>query len=394
VRARAITEARDGRADALRLIARRDEHRAVLQGAAIVLRLADARSPFRTKYGRFEGRLSDPDAIADLTRRFAEDRPVLSASQLESLSHCPFQFFLRYASRIEPTEGPGELDADHAVRGSLVHRVLENFHQGLTALDTPTERVLEDMGAVLAEVLDGEPPPVGDVDAGLRRIEALRFHRLVHTYAHQLNEYIHSRPDVTPLVHRCEASFGFGETGEADALAVGEGADRVLIQGKIDRIDVIDTPEGRLFRVIDYKTGHCPTPTEVKKGLALQLPLYAMAVERLVLNDGSRPMDFGYWSLKESGFSAARGKAPKKGESSGPLASWGRDLDRLERFIGDLLGRLRAGDFPVHPRVGPKECGRVCDFRRVCRIGQVGRARRSWPEQPTVNLDEDDDDQP
>jgi hypothetical protein len=392
VRARAITEARDGRADALRLIARRGENRRVLDGAAIVLRLAEARSPFRPRYGRFDGRLSDPDAIADLTRRFAEDRPVLSASQLESLSHCPFQFFLRYATRVEPTEGPGELDADHAVRGSLVHRVLENFHQALASLDMPMETVVESMGAVLADVLDGEPPPVGDVDAGLRRIESLRFQRFVSTYAHQLKDYLLAHPDARPIVHRCEASFGFGEMGEADALEVGDGPDRVMIQGKIDRIDVFETPRGRLFRVIDYKTGHCPSKTEVKQGLALQLPLYAMAVERLVLKDGSRLMDFGYWSLKDSGFSPARGKLPRKNEAVVPLASWGRDLGRLERFIGDLLGRLRAGDFPVHPRVGPKDCGRVCDYRRVCRIGEVGRAGRAWPEQPVVNLDDDEDD--
>jgi hypothetical protein len=192
------------------------------------------------------------------------------------------------------------------------------------------------------------------------------------------------------VIHQCEASFGFDEEGQAGALELGEGADRVRIQGKIDRIDLIETPQGPLFRVIDYKTGHSPSAAAVREGRALQLPLYALAVQKMILKDGARPIDFGYWSLDQTGFVAVRGKKAGKGgggEDARPLATWDRDLERLVRFVGDLLARLRQGDFPVHPRV--QDCGRACDYKRVCRIAQARRAGRSWPDQPTVDLDAD-----
>src|SRR6185295_13149286 len=101
-----------------------------------------------------------------------------------------------------------------------------------------------------------------------------------------------------------EVSFGLRRRGKGtDALgtetpfelrAVDE---TIRFSGRIDRIDIGVVGGQVVFNVLDYKTGRPAkfSPEDLKAGRALQLPIYAMAVEELLMVDRrALPWRIGY----------------------------------------------------------------------------------------------------
>ena len=157
------------------------------------------------------------------------------------------------------------------------------------------------------------------------------------------------------------------EFGDDDSphtyLEIGRGPRVVRLQGKIDRIDLIETPDGRGFRVIDYKSGAGPSPTDVRKARLLQLPLYAMAVEQIILAEQVITLrDVGYWALRKDGYK--------------PIAfeEWDAVQAALESYVAELVERLRRGIFVVDSQVDG--CEGFCDYRAICRIRQARLASK------------------
>src|SRR5207245_2377720 len=135
-------------------------------------------------------------------------------------------------------------------------------------------------------------------------------------------------------------------------LVIGDGPSAVRLQGKIDRVDLIETPDGPRFRVIDYKTGSCPSGESVKNLVMVQLPLYALAVERLAMVDeGAAMHDLGYWALKDGGYKKVK------------LGEWTVERSRLESKVLETAARLRSGLFVVQP--SKPDCERTCDYAMV-----------------------------
>ena len=137
----------------------------------------------------------------------------------------------------------------------------------------------------------------------------------------------------------------------------------VRLQGKIDRIDLVESSEGRGFRVIDYKSGTGPSTTDVSRSRLLQLPLYAMAVERIILAEQALTLrDVGYWALRKDGYK--------------PIAfeEWKAVQQALESYVAELVERLRRGIFVVDSQV--EGCEGFCDYRAICRIRQARLAAK------------------
>jgi RecB family exonuclease len=148
----------------------------------------------------------------------------------------------------------------------------------------------------------------------------------------------------------------------------------VRLQGSIDRIDLVETADGVVrFRVIDYKTGPTPAAGELQSGLALQLPLYALAAERMGLAGPAESADFGYWALKDKGFRPT--KLAKTDD-------WQSYAGRLERFVLALADHLRRAEFPVAPR--SEHCMKHCEYTNACRIRQVRAIGKVWVESPAM----------
>jgi hypothetical protein len=334
--------------------------------------------------------LRDPRIASRLATDFGPSY-AFSASQLESLAFCPFQFFLRYVLRLDLIEERDELEEDRTVGGSRMHAALETLH--ITLRDDPPppgvtldEAVADAVERAVRDQIDREVLPTSDVGRALRAIEAERMVRVGKTYAEQFRSYAERYGSSFEPLH-FEFDFGDEEGNRGPALELGEEGRRVRLQGMIDRIDVVRHPSGLLFRVIDYKTGSTPTRSKLLKGLALQLPLYAMAVERaLPEQENPRALDAGYWALRGKGYRPIVEMIINRDGDLYQDSRWKPDVgpDRIVAFVLDLVDRLRRGMLPVHS--AEPDCDRTCDYRTVCRFHQVRQARKPWPEAPSMDV--------
>jgi len=349
-------------------LARDPKHRAALDGAASALLLGVQRHHSR-EFTQFDGKLDEPAALA-LAARFGPEA-VFSPSQLESFLLCPYQFFMKYVLKVQPVDDRDELDEDFVGRGNLVHKKLEELEQrklqdGGDRLDL-VKMVIQTEMAVELSVSD-EP------DHGLHLIERRRLVQTLNDYVGQAGKYEagpvpkgkkkdEPRPEAAPVPHLFEIKFGDPEEGTHPWLQIGEGGHSVRLRGTIDRVDRVDSAGGVGFRVIDYKTGKCPTGKDVAANLMVQLPLYALAVERLGLAGESAVLvDVGYWDLKGKGYRAVQ------------LDEWPAVKERLEAAVLGAVGRLRRGLVVIDPR--KDDCAGACDFGPVCRIGSVRSVRK------------------
>jgi ATP-dependent helicase/nuclease subunit B len=357
VRATALARTR-GDLSALSAIAGRPAHRRILEGTAAALQVLASRlrgSPF----GEYDGLLKDGNLVLNIAESF-DSSYRFSASQLETYIACPFQFFCRYVLKLEPTERRDEIDEDYTERGSRIHNILqqlEEMKQHIRDDETPEDLARIAIGAELNIVVDD----ASEVDLGLAEIERRRLIQTMERYVVQLREYDND-PNARAIPHRFEVGFGADDSIHRH-LEIGRGPRMVKLQGKIDRIDLVETPEGRGFRVIDYKSGAGPSATEVRKSRMLQLPLYAMAVEQIILADQAVTLrDVGYWALKKDGYK--------------PIAfsEWRAVQEALESYVAELVDRLRRGIFVVDSQVDG--CEGFCDYRAICRIRQARLAAK------------------
>jgi len=364
---------RDVDADRLRALAGSPAHAAALGGTADAFAVASRRRDDRS-FGPYDGRLRDTGALIRIAGQFGPTH-AFSPSQLETFALSPFQFFQRYVLGLKVVDERQELDEDYAGRGSQVHDSLERIHQQIAS--EGASNVIERLGILIEtdmrvelERHDGAEADVAEV---LREIATRRTNKTLARYLGQYRAYA-SRPGETPDPHQFEVLFGQPDNELSHPhLTIGGDGETVLLQGKIDRVDLIRTADRVRFRVIDYKTGSSPTGRDVHAGLASQLPLYALAVERLGLAPGDLDLiDVGYWSLPRNGYQGVK------------IADWPGYRDRLMAFVIGLVGELRGGSFPVDSR--KKDCPKFCDFRSACRVSEVRMAGKARDDRPTLEV--------
>jgi RecB family exonuclease len=369
-RARAVALACAQREDTLLAdLSRQPKHRAILEGSAAALRVAHSRLQ-TTQFGVYDGMLDDPRAVAGIVKKFGP-QATFSPSQLESFLFCPFQFFGRYVLKLKPVDERDELEEDYAERGSRIHGVLENLE--LMRASEPRDRLELAESAIRNALELSEVATSSDVESGLQEIERRRMARIIRRYARQHESYEALAPDALPVPHRFEVVFGLTESDSTSypELVLGAGPATVRLQGKIDRIDLVPAQSG--FRVIDYKTGSWPSKKDVKESLFLQLPLYALAVERIILaQEAAQLYDVGYWALAGDGFKPIA------------LKDWEHDREALEAFVIQTVAQLRQGVFAVDSR--KDDCTSYCEFSAVCRVRQARAAGKLRENVPNLEL--------
>ena len=233
-----------------------------------------------------------PRSLTGQKARALYGRPTMSVSRLETLARCPYQHFVRYGLAPEREVQPG---VDHAELGTLYHTAAEQFTRAITALpefpqvDEATCDAL--MDAAVSPLIEAwRQSPLGEnarggAIAGRIRRTAKRAGRSI------LSQYAQSRfrPMSFELV--------FGQGGAAPlTLDLADGS-RVYLQGRIDRVDVLEEG-GTRIRVIDYKSGAKKfDPTMAYWGIQLQLLIYlASALEQL---PGASPAGFFYCRIAD-----------------------------------------------------------------------------------------------
>lgn len=322
------------------------------------------------QFNRFDGELRHPAVLADLRARFGTER-VFSPTSLETYIACPFRFWLEHVLRLEPLNDPDE-EVEHTRRGQAVHRALARLH---TRPNPPTDvaaSLKQELMTAVQEYADRAPSAVG---RALWDIEGKRLSRLGDKYARHWGAF---RAEWTkhrrsPGPHAVEADFGVtpapGKEPLPPLVLAADTSDEVRIGGRIDRIDLATGGDEVGFWVIDYKTGRRTnyTHADVAAFKKVQLPLYALAVERVVFaGRPARPLGLAYWLVADGGCRTVLPRATTGWASDS--AAWRAYADVLEGWVRTVVGRLRAGDFVLAPR--SDRCTETCRFGPTCRIGQ------------------------
>lgn len=273
---------------------------------------------------------------------------ALSASGYQDLRHCPYRFFaLRQLRLVDAPEL--ETEPDQRDLGNWLHTVLRRFHEqrgdarpGRAADAAELDRLAQETTATMGLNADESGAaflPYEVVWPGLR-----------DGYLDWLSEHeaLPGRPG--PRFQRAEAEFK-ASTGPW------------RLYGKLDRVDVQDSPEGPIPFVIDYKTESRATTLErLKEPLEdVQLAFYAA----LMPDDNLRA---AYLSINDR-------PGTKAGETATLLVEHPDVLEARERLLQGLthdLERIAGG----HALEALGE-GRVCEFcaaRGLCRKDFWGAA--------------------
>jgi RecB family exonuclease len=289
---------------------------------------------------------------------------ILSAGALEAFANCPMKWLIERELQPDPLTPQSE----PITRGNLMHDVLERLLRELsgpvTQASLPTARAILDR--LLSELTQSDatrgllaPGSPEVVRAGaLRAIEA------------DLRRYLQHEADADGgwAPDGLELRFGFDDDDSLAPLALGEGPDRVLVRGMIDRVDV----DGRGHAVVrDYKSG------ARRQGWAaanwtterqLQVALYMLVVRELM---GLEPVAGFYQPLRGDDL-RARGVFVKGIDAgAGVVGTDARERDEVDSLLTDagdravaLAAALRAGALAPCPQT----CSRDgCAYPAICR---------------------------
>ena len=249
-----------------------------------------------------------PPQISDARlahRLFAKNGMKLSASQVERYYLCPFAYFCRYGLNTKERKS-AQIDA--AEYGSLVHFLMESVlkSHSVQALCSMQEEQLhllleENLQRYLERHFGGAQDKSKRYLAMLARMGEGAFQLIRHI----LQEL--SQSAFMPVGF--EMFIGEGSELPPYTLTLGD-HEKILVQGFIDRIDVMRAEGKTYIRVVDYKTGSKKfVLSDVLFGLNLQMLIYLSAITKNAGEKyGLRPVPAGVLYMPAA---AAVGNAEK-----------------------------------------------------------------------------------
>ncbi len=315
-------------------------------------------------FGPFDGVLTDPDLVESIASAYGESHEF-SVNQLETWLSCPFNFYVNRVLHLEEGGAP-DSTVGALIRGSLLHDVLEAFHQqfaGLHIRDIGLGKADESMAELVEAAFDAYDWNECAAPRGAVLAEKLHLLRRLQRYL----RVEHTQEEEQPWKPTWfEVAFGRSASAEGDApstvapFVMTGSAGPVRFTGRIDRID----RDGDRVRLIDYKSGSVPAAGEITGGQSIQLSVYAEAVERHVLPDTecveARYLAVGKRERREALGLAGKGKWPDR-------------VGNMHEAIARAVAGIRRGYFP--PERGGKTCF-GCGQVRACRHEDARIARK------------------
>lgn len=243
----------------------------------------------------------------------------LSPSGAASFQACPQQYAFHYVWQLPSVAGIA------AVTGTLVHEVLDQLYR-LPATDRTPEQIPELLDEAWAKLTEESPRDVAVVD-GLRD----RYAWQQQVLAVALSYFRVENPQRVEPTYR--------------EIALSARLDGVLLNGRIDRIDV---GRGGAIRIVDYKTGRTPGEAWERKAL-FQLRMYGV-MWRLARDVAPARLLLLYLA---SGTQLSADTGPE-------------DLDRCEQTLRALIAAIKKAYQTGDWRPRPSKLCDWCSYRPVC----------------------------
>ncbi|WP_038265786.1 helicase-exonuclease AddAB subunit AddB [Peptoclostridium litorale] len=236
-----------------------------------------------------------------------------SISRLEKFVNCPFSYFVNYG--LTPKER-SEYTVSMPDIGTIFHNSVEEFAKELSNEGigwSSLERAKSD--EIIEKVIDKVVDKFGNnVLESSSRYKYLvnKIKRVGKRAAWTLVEHV-KRGEFTPLGHEIEFSdSGFEQDDKIVippiVIELANG-DKIELEGRIDRVDILQSAEGGYVKIIDYKSGNKKfTLSDAYYGLQIQLIVYmdALLENRDILQyDELHPAGMFYFKIDDPMVDAA-----------------------------------------------------------------------------------------
>lgn len=239
-----------------------------------------------------------------------------SVSRLEKFQACPFAHFLTYGLKLRER---AEFQAGAPDLGQFFHAGLEQFYYLLRERGLRWgELTKQEMKRLVDEIVEQLVPLLQNevlLSTARSRYLVGKLKRILWRAVVVLGE--HERQGTFRPVGM---EIGFGEKGQLPGLTftLADGT-KILLRGRIDRVDAAQDERGTYLRVIDYKSGTASLSLpEIYYGLKLQLLTYLDVVltHAASLLSGGADSTAGQEQVAATGNVRSSGPAP--GQSSAP----------------------------------------------------------------------------
>jgi ATP-dependent helicase/DNAse subunit B len=317
-------------------------------------------------FDAYDGVLASKDLIAQIGAAYGPDH-VFSVAQFERYAKCPFGFFAERILGITPVKSPA-VEFDAMVRGKILHEVMQMFHQefrGRAVHEIPEEDARCAMNRIIDEVFTRRSRHSVTAPRGVTELERARMKVVLERYL----TFERENPSEWKPTH-FEVAFGYTPSPSGDPLCrqdrfpLETESGAVLLAGQIDRIDMA----GERARIIDYKSSLDvqKASSEIKKGVTLQLSLYAMAMERALM-PGVECAEARF--IQPGTPKKVEGMKKENGE-------WEKRAQTALSSVARCLSGIRSGHFPPTPF--DDRCS-LCTLHRACRYEGFRIERKSGP---------------
>ena len=330
------------------------------------------------------------------------ERLTLSPTRVEQYYRCRFSYFLQYVLRIRPRR---RAELSPVESGSFIHYILEHVLREAGASFTQlSAEELERLAHAAADDYVAQFMPAAGRRFGylVERIKQGVTRLLAFLQAEQAQSQFH------PAAF--EQEIGYGENAVPPLTLRTPDGRTVRVQGKIDRVDVMERDGRTYLRVIDYKTGtkafsldevYCglntqmllylftlcgnapeaykdpvaagvlylagdPAPQTMGREEAAQPPVYHM--DGIVLDDTAvvRGMDRDATGLFVP-FAFTKNGQPRASAKLASLEKLGEIKRHIDGLVLEMARGLYAGEIDAAPLRTKAHCPcDVCDYRPVC----------------------------
>lgn len=215
--------------------------------------------------------------IGEKNARSLYDNPIKSSvSRLEKFANCPFSHFVTYGLR--PKERK-EYQLSNPDIGRLFHDSMEMFTKELVNEQVTWKDLTREQSDYLVEKVINEMVPEFEhgIMLSTHRYKYLvtRLKRISKRAMWTLTEHV-KKGEFVPMGHE----IIFGINGDIPPIIIElENGEKIYLEGRIDRVDILNDEEGNYVKIIDYKSGSKDfSLSDVYYGFQIQLMVYLDAV--------------------------------------------------------------------------------------------------------------------
>lgn len=363
-----------------------------------------------------------------------------SVSRLETFSACPFYYYAKYSLKAKPRR-------IHEIQtpdlGSLFHSVLEKFTETMNMRGLTWQTISEEEAVEITEsAIDELAPDMGNrvlLSTAAHAYLIKRIKRVTRRAVLVLKKHMkHGKFETIG----CEVGFG-NKDGDLPPIEITmPGGKRMLLNGKIDRVDAYRADGNSYVKIIDYKSGKKDfNLSDIYYGLQLQLLLYMDAflkTGKVITHDepqvagvfyfrimdpvikasdlkGREPEEALFKQFSMSGlvcddqevlkalddvFDAPEGKTgseimnvgmSKDGKVTGSAVSrykYGKLMEYTLSKAGEIGEKIADGDVSIKPVInkGSSPCD-YCEYASVCRFDSgMGNVKERLPGMPPAEV--------